>query len=224
MHSETFEKRFYNHWPAIVVLTLIGFIVLALAVLLLGRLRADARRVDSMNRLRQLAFSSLSYEEAHSVLPSAAAPIETGGHIFGWEVRLMPFLDTFCDGWQGQLDRPWNHPDSRKMFELAISNFQSPHCNKKFDETGYGLSHYAATLETIPLGEPKRWEELNGDMKLFGEISAGFHPWAKPGNTRSIGNGIWFDEESFGNPEYNGVSFAYVDGSVRYELLDFDRR
>lgn len=223
MQSETFEKQSYNRWPEIIALAILGIVVLSLAFLFLGQLRAAARRTDSMNRLRQLALSSLNYEDAHSCFPSACAPFVPDGPEFGWEVRLLPFLESFCNGWQGQLERPWNHTDSREMFQHEIEYFQSPHCTMK-SENGYGLSHYAATLETIPMGEPKTYGSLKSDMKMYGEIAAGFQPWGKPGNSRTIGNGIWFDEDSFGNPEYCGVSFANVDGSVQYELLDHDRR
>ena len=74
------------------------------------------------------------------------------------------------------------------------------------------------------MGEPKLLAQLDGNKEMFGEIAAGFQPWAKPGNTRTIDSGIWFDEDSFGNPEYNGVCFAHVDGSVRYRILETDYR
>ena len=224
MQSETFEKQSYNRRPEIIALIVIGIVVLVLAFLFLGQVRRANRRTKSLNNLRQLALSCWNYENAHSRFPSASAPIGTNGDHFGWEIQIVPFIETFCNGWQGLLDQPWDHPDSRKVFQIENDFFHSPHCSEKFDENGYSLSHYAATLETIPMGEPRSFESLKSEMEMFGEIAAGFQPWGKPGNARTIGNGIWFDEDSFGNPEYNGVSFAYVDGSVRYELLEHDRR
>ncbi len=220
MNTESFQERSYISRPSVIALVLIGFVLLALAARFLDMAKQSSWRANSMNNLRQIVRATLSYESVYSRFPTASASMGSNGDQFGWEIQIRPFIDTFCDGWGGQLDRSWNHPDSREMFQYEFAFFHSPLCEKKTDDNGYSLNHYAATLEAIPMDEAKTVETLDGNAKMFGEIAEGFQPWCKPGNSRSAANGVRFDESSFGNPTGNGVAFAFKDGSVQYRLVD----
>lgn len=224
--SESFEPEPASDLAAYVVMAIAAIIIVSFFFLFVSRIRSDSRRSISIEKLKSIGFATLSFEETYEHMPSADVSHRAFGASKGWEIKIRPFMDTFCIGWDNLETSEWDAPECKERSSYLMPEYMSPHLSEEYnyDENGYGLCHYSATLEVIPFGEPKLLEDLDGNKKMYGEIAAGYQPWAKPGNSRTIGNGIWFDEKSFGNPEYNGCCFAFVDGSVRYEVLDRDRR
>jgi len=222
--KDPLAKRVFSNRAGMVVVLILLLILLVFFGLFIDRSRLDARRNLSIENLTSIVFASHNYESSFGRFPSASLPFRpdwpnTPNH--GWEVRILPFLEGNSNDMPFNPTFEWDHPDNQRAFYPSFQTvFQSPHCQVEADDAGFKLVHYAATLETIPIGKGKSREELDGHKAMFGEVAVGFFPWAKPGNARMIGNGIQFDEQSFGNPEYNGGCFAFVDGSVRYQLID----
>jgi hypothetical protein len=213
--SSIAKRLFSNRAGIIAVLALIG-IILTIVFPAIQQVRLAARRSLSVNTVRQIALAFHNYESAHGRLPSATSRFGNGDENFGWELKVLPFMQSSSVYDMVDKNHPWDHPINLPIFRNRNWSCESPHIDFKFNSDGLALSQYSAVVEIIPNGSSNQLAELDGNSEMLGEISAAFPPWGKPGNARSISQGIGFDEKSFGNPELNGCVFGYVDGSAKY--------
>jgi hypothetical protein len=223
LETDSFKKQAFSNREGLIVFAMFVAVLLAFAVLFVDRLRADARRTRSLEKLREIALVCHNYESVHQLLPPSQS-VNRFGVELGWEARIATFFGWCSRGETNDRSQPWYSPANEEFFKTKIDAFISPHVDENFDANGYPLNHYAATLEAFPIGMGNKLDKLDPSLVMIGEIATGFQAWGKPGNARTIGNGVWFGKNSFGNPEYNGYAYANVDASTHYMLLDRPRR
>lgn len=201
-----------------IAVCVIAGVLLPIALPKIAQMRADAKKSHSLNNLRQLAHSALNYESAFQRFPTAVNQTADSEFPQGWEVTLLPFLEASNLPCYLRQDEPWDGPRNSAHCSFAHPAFLNPLEQYQRDEQGYGLSHYAANSEMIPLTDtPVTLDQLEGQPPaMFGEICDGYQPWAQPGNARPIANGIHFDANSFGSPYFQGAAVAYADGSTEF--------
>lgn len=211
----------------VIFMLLIAIVLLAIILPAIMQVRIASQKVASMNNLRQLALSCLNYESAHMKLPTSSTTIRSGSCEFGWGMSILPFLEASNLASSFDYDSPWDGIQNSHHSAIEHPLFQSPLATIKFDERGYGLSHYAANSEVFPLqGEGKIYDEFRGkasQVVMLGEVCGGYMSWAAPGNCRSMDNSVRFDSTSFGNPRLPGAALAYVDGSVDWIESTYQR-
>ena len=222
--EEGFVKEAFSDRAGVIVFLFLLAVLAGFAVLFVDRLRADARRELSLSNLNQIALACHDHSATYGRLPAATNQGPGQDHPRSWEQEVLPFVEQSIT-YDQHLNLAWDLPESKHFYQQAYPELLSPHLkDKTHNSEGFALNHYAATSETIGFDGPRNIEELDPNRVMIGEIAAGFQPWGKPGNARSIGNGIWFDKTSFGNPEYNGYAYANVDGSTHYYLNERSRQ
>jgi len=91
------KARGFTLIELLVVIAIIGLLI-ALLLPAVQSAREAARRASCVNNLKQLGLAAMSYESAHSVLPSGMLPaVADEAPVLTWGlstfVRLLPFLD-----------------------------------------------------------------------------------------------------------------------------------
>jgi len=78
--------------------------------------RAAARRVGSMNQLRQIALACLNYESAHMHFPQNITDAD-GKPLLSWRVAILPYIEENELYDQFHLDEPWDSEHNIKLLD-----------------------------------------------------------------------------------------------------------
>lgn len=123
----------------LVVIAIIG-ILIAMLFPAVQSVREAARRVDCMNKLRQIGLATLSFESAHGAYPparlfprpDAVAPYDKGNNEPSWLVRILPFIEQgpFYEQWDLSMGYE-DHPD--EVISQAIELYFCP-SRRSFDD------------------------------------------------------------------------------------------
>ena len=101
------------------------------------QVRAAARRVESMNNLRQLALAAHNYESAFSEFPSGDGPMKPNGPPVSWRVKLLPFIEGQNLHDMYNFDEPWDSENNMKVAKLMPEYFRNPASNAPEGHTVY---------------------------------------------------------------------------------------
>ena len=99
--------------------------------------RAAARRVTSLNNLRQLALALLNYESAHGHFPPAYSVDDDGNPLLSWRVAILPFMEQNNLYEQFHLDEPWDSPHNLTLADQMPEVFKHPGLKLKKNQTAY---------------------------------------------------------------------------------------
>jgi type II secretory pathway pseudopilin PulG len=120
-----------------------GALVVVLAIALLGGLcvigmlvalllpavqsaREAARRMSSMNNLKQISLAMLSYHDVHGAFPPAVVRDANGQPLYSGRVLLLPFMEQkpLYDQWD--LTQSWDSPRNLPLAQMTIPAFLDP--------------------------------------------------------------------------------------------------
>ena len=185
--------------------------------------RAAARRMSSVNNLKQIGLAFHNYAAVYNHFPS---PALLGGeqkkHAYSWRVALLPFIEQQALYNQYRFDEPWDGPNNRKLIDRmpAIYSVPGPDGNPSSRSTA---SYYVFAGESAALGSPQtpggkvvepKFEMITDGLSntILAVEWEGNIPWTKPadipfdpaGAVAAIG-GFWPDA-------FNALM---CDGSVR---------
>ncbi|MFO0900078.1 MAG: DUF1559 domain-containing protein [Pirellulales bacterium] len=182
--------------------------------------REAARRIQSMNNLKQLALGMHVYHDAHNSFPPRANFDKQGRPLLSWRVHLLPYLEQEPLYKQFHLDEPWDSEHNKKLIPRMPVTFASP--NRPND---------GKTVYLVPVGPGTLFGGDQG-MKLS-EITDGTSntimlveadadravEWTRP-------EGLGYDPEhplaGVGNTRKGGFLAALADGSVRFISNNID--
>ena len=88
--------------------------------------REAARRVQSMNNMKQLMLGMLNYESAHGSFPAPARCDDNGKPLLSWRVELLPFLEEQSLYDALHRDEPWDSPHNKKLITQMPPVFRGP--------------------------------------------------------------------------------------------------
>lgn len=125
--------------------------------------RAAARRMTSMNNLRQLALAFHNYHDAYGHFPPAAIIGPDGRPWHSWRVLVLPFLEELNLYKQYDFSQPWDAPANLAAAKKVPKVFQDPIAGLKDGSTSYAVLVGDATL--FPPGS-------NATMKAAGDTQA----------------------------------------------------
>jgi len=148
------------------------------------QVRQAARRVTSMNNMRQLGLANLNYESAYREFPAISGDAKGQGTELSWRVHILPFLEQQALYDQFHLDEPWDSPHNQTLLDQMPIIFESPIVGP----LGQGLTVYQR-----PVGNGA-FDDGDGSAMTFGGISDGSSntilmvetnvdeavPWTKP--------------------------------------------
>ncbi|PHS14516.1 MAG: hypothetical protein COA78_05835 [Blastopirellula sp.] len=195
-------------------IAVIGVLV-ALLLPAVQQAREAARRMSSVNNLKQLAIAMHNYHDTFGKFPGQAITDEDGKPLLSWRVALLPFLE------QGnlydlfKLDEPWDSEHNIKLVKHMPEWLKNP-----TSTAAPNLTQYLA-----PIGKGTMWE---GGKKLgFRDILDGTSNtimflevndeasviWTKPEDLN-----IDFDNplQGLGNAHPGGFQVGICDGSIRF--------
>jgi prepilin-type processing-associated H-X9-DG protein len=88
--------------------------------------RAAARRVQSMNNLKQIGLAMHNHAAAHRTFPPAYKADKNGKPLLSWRVLILPFTEEQPLYREFHLDEPWDSPHNKKLIARMPAVYQSP--------------------------------------------------------------------------------------------------
>ncbi|MBN1911742.1 MAG: DUF1559 domain-containing protein [Pirellulales bacterium] len=88
--------------------------------------RTAARRMQSMNLLKQHAIAMHNYIDAKKTFPAAASRDAQGKPLLSWRVHVLPYLEQQALYEKFHLDEPWDSPHNKKLIAQMPQTFRSP--------------------------------------------------------------------------------------------------
>ncbi|HEY2157354.1 MAG TPA: DUF1559 domain-containing protein [Isosphaeraceae bacterium] len=180
-----------------------------------GARRASAKRLQSVNNLKQLALALHNYASAHNNrFPAAVLYGPDGKTAYSWRVAILPYIEQEPRYRQYNFNEPWDGPNNRKLLDkmpAILAHPDGPRNSPAYymptgphtispDNQGSAFSQITdGTSNTIALVEARR------DI-----------PWTKPEDipvsTQLDGPGV----PPLGGFSEGGFNAAFADGSVRF--------
>ncbi len=187
--------------------------VASIALPAIQKTRESARRMQSMNNLKQLALAMFMYNDAHGHFPPAVIMGADGKTPHSWRIELLPYIEQKNLYDQYKMDEPWDSPANKKVLAAIPATLRSPS-----DESAATNSSY------FVLTGPKTMFSGKDGMKIP-DITGGTSntimlveatrdiPWTKPED-------IDYDPAKplpkLGGHFAGGFCAAFADGSVRW--------
>lgn len=200
-----------------------------LALVILGlpaiqAFRAANRITWSQNNLKQIAIGLVNYNDAYAVLPLGADTGPDGKLRHGWQVRVLPFMESLAL-YPVDFNYTWDDPFNAPFFRFRNPVWLIPGVEPVVDEKGFALSHYSGNSHMFGVDKSTSLKKMSGggsNVILAGEVAEGFIPWGRPGNWRDPALGLNRDHTTFGSSIPFSVQFVMCDGSVRSISRDID--
>jgi prepilin-type processing-associated H-X9-DG protein len=181
--------------------------------------REAARRVTSMNNLKQIGLAMHNYAAVHNQFPPAVIIGPDGKTPHSWRVAVLPYLEQYALYQQYKFDEPWDSANNKQVMERMPAVFRHP----SDDRAGFFSSYYVLTGPTTLFDDSKGAqfsEILDGTSNTVLTVEAKRDiPWTKPED-------IPFDPSQplpeLGGFNNDGVNVGFADGSVRFmsKLVD----
>ena len=88
--------------------------------------RQAARRVASLNNMRQFGIAMHVYADSYRALPAAYNTDANGKPLLSWRVHILPFVEQEALYRRFKLDEPWDSPHNKKLIPLMPPMYRSP--------------------------------------------------------------------------------------------------
>ncbi len=88
--------------------------------------RMAARRMQSMNNMKQISLALLNYEQAYGHFPPAYTTDKNGKPLLSWRVLILPFIEQNDLYKQFHLDEPWDSDHNKKLIAAMPSVYKDP--------------------------------------------------------------------------------------------------
>jgi Protein of unknown function (DUF1559) len=146
-------------------------------------LMMQAKRLQSQNNLKRIAYAIEEYEDRHKELPRAGGTDQRGQPVgLSWRVQLLPYLGEDSLYQQFKLDKPWDSPANRRLLAQMPKVYAHPLADA--DQRAQGYTYYRVFVgpgagfrpgpPTSSRGRPER-----GSTILAVEAAEPV-PWTKP--------------------------------------------
>jgi hypothetical protein len=141
--------------------------------------REAARRVQSMNNLKQIGLACHNHYDVYKVLPSNIE--KDGQQLLSWRVRILPYIEQGNLYDQFKLDEPWDSPHNLALLDKMPMVFQNPNLPNNFTTNYLGIANPGAMFEK---GKPKKFRDItDGTANTIMAVEAPANkavPWTKP--------------------------------------------
>jgi len=122
--------------------------------------RKAARRVQSMNNLKQIAVATLNYESVTNTFPAAYNTDKDGKPLLSWRVHILPYIEENDLYDRFHLDEPWDSEHNKKLIATMPTTYRAPSSKAEPGMTNYvavrGKNTVIAAPATAEDGSRKR--------------------------------------------------------------------
>ncbi len=180
--------------------------------------RSSAKRIQSVNNLKQLGLAMHNYSQAHGGRFPAAVMVGPDGKTpYSWRVAILPYIEQEPLFRQYNFNEPWDGPNNRKLLDKMPMMFAHP------DGPRNSPAYY------MPTGPHTISPDNQGS--LLTQITDGLSytialvearrdiPWTKPDDISFVGIGQGADNAPLpplGGFSAGGFNTAFADGAVRF--------
>ncbi len=185
--------------------------------------REAARRMQSMNNLKQIGLAMHNYHDTYRVFPPAANVDNKGKKLLSWRVHILPYVEQAALYQQFHLDEPWDSEHNKELIKNMPPVYISPN--------QADLAKEGKTVYLVPTGKSTAFEGPEGlGIREFTDgtsntiLAVEAHPdaaviWTKPDDLAV----------DFKNPlkglksaRVGGFQALFADGSVRFisDMID----
>ena len=112
------------------------------------RARAQVRRAQSVNNLKQLGLATHIYYDQYKRLPAVGTFDADGKPLLSWRVQLLPYLEQKALYDQFHLNEPWDSDHNRKLISQMPPVFRSP-ASKHDPQTGLTVYREVTGEQTV---------------------------------------------------------------------------
>jgi WD40 repeat protein len=199
--------------------------------------RAD-RRMQTADRLKELALAFHNYHAAFQNLPTSAIMSNDGTPLLSWRVSFLPWLGANDLYEQFHLDEPWDSPHNKLLLDKIPEVFApplpsvtelGPHRRENVTDEGKaskalseGLTHIRLITGPSTLF-PGAANKVSFDSITDGKANtilvlehSDAVPWTKPDELTLDDGTDAAIPKLVGSVEPNGLYISFADGSVRF--------
>jgi hypothetical protein len=164
-------------------------------------------RGQARENLQLLAMAMQNYRRAHGTFPSPILYGPDGKTPYSWRIALLPYVDAGLLYAQYRFDRPWDHPENKKLLESIPPVYRDP--DGAADSTS---TAYFQILTEAPGVSRAESDILDGTANTIMLAEARPEvPWTKPED-------VYVTEEDplalLGSRHEGSFLVALYDGSV----------
>lgn len=183
--------------------------------------REQAKAMQSMNNMKQLALALHNFYSAFDTFPPQSLTSKDGKKLLSWRVLILPFIEQQALYDQFHLDEPWDSPHNRTLIDKIPQIFVTP--GPEVGKTTYQTLLTPDSTFGRP-GKPVKFPDItdgtSGTIWMVEVDVADAIEWTKPEDYQVTDKGSL--ERIY--KQRDAVPFGYVDGSVRTipKSLTFD--
>jgi prepilin-type processing-associated H-X9-DG protein len=181
-----------------------------------------ARRVQSVNNLKQIALAFHNFESSNGQFP-ADIRSKDGKPLLSWRVQILPFLEQAELFNSFRLDEPWDSPHNKPLLERMPGTFAVPGSPAEPGMTFYrGFKGPGTIFEpNVPKGV-RIATITDGTSNTIAVVEAKVAvPWTRPAEELPFDGdpklkGMQALQSNLGGHFSGGFNAAFCDGSVRF--------
>ena len=182
--------------------------------------RTAARRVSSMNNLKQVGLAMHNSHDVYRKFPGDIVA-DDGTPLLSWRVAILPFIEQSQLYDQFKKDEPWDSPHNLKLLEQMPNTYQHPGMQVDSGQTVYQRPVGKQFIMEGHGGTSMR-EILDGTSNTIMVVESPADaavPWTKPSDLKVdlenlLGSIVGWDRQ--------GLNVLFADGSVRYIAATVD--
>jgi len=185
--------------------------------------REAARRMQSVNNLKQIALAMHNYHATYKNFPPPANFSADGKPLLSWRVHILPFIGQQQLYKQFHLDEPWNSPNNKPLINQMPPIYRNPSSPAPADRAAYLVPTGTGSIFANPKGTSIRQiTDGTSNTIMVVEVDPDSSViWTKP---RDLAYRPQRPLQGLGKAHPGGFNVAFADGSVHFISNSIDPR
>ncbi len=183
--------------------------------------REAARRLSSMNNLKQILLAFHNYHDVHRNLPAPIQRSADGDPLLSWRVAILPYIEQGALYDEFHLDEPWDSEHNLKLLDRMPTTYADPSLPLPPGMTVYHVPVGEGWLFSAdaPTSFRQITDGLSNTIALFEANADTAVPWTKPADAE-----IDPDDPlaNMAKHRVGGFNVGFADGSVRFITNQID--
>ncbi|MCH9654216.1 MAG: DUF1559 domain-containing protein [Planctomycetes bacterium] len=174
--------------------------------------RERARRMQSVNNLKQIMLALHNYYDIHKHFPLAVVMGPDGKTPHSWRVAILPYLEQQALYDQYHMNEPWDSEHNMKIARTVVPIFHNPNDDGAVTNSSY----FVLVGDDTAFGNKAGLEfkkVIDGTSNTIAVVEAKRDiPWTKPEDIPFDGKKI----PKLGGFHQGGFNVGFIDGAVRF--------